>query len=865
MERVRLGDRRVGRLAHLRARVSISTWGGASRVWLLIAGVVVASLVTYFAVIRHLDPVPSTWHIPWWLLAAMFYLAEISVVHFRLRRDAHSFSMSEIPLVLGLFFSTPSTLVLAQLVGTAAALLVNRRQPGIKAAFNLGQFFLQGCLAVMVFQGVVALGDPFGPIGWTGALLATQAALIFADVLINAAIVLSGDRLPSRTVRTILGLGVVATAMNTCLALVGVTILHHSPEAGWMALVPPFVLFVAYQAYSSKRTEHERLGALYEATRALHGSPQLEDALATAVERARALLDAQMSEIIVLPSDHGESALSTRRGPGDEVEVMRPTELDLSDAFWDDVILRRKAVLLPRPLQGAGRGYLGDRGIKDAVVAPLVRDESTIGVMVVANRFGDVSTFDEQDLKLLETLANHVSVSLENGRLEDSLAEVTKLKEELRHQAFHDSLTSLPNRTLFTERVAYALQRQGRTRRALGVLFLDLDDFKTINDSLGHTAGDQVLVTVAQRLHECLRPTDTVARLGGDEFGILLEEMADPSDALIAAQRVLDALSAPAHVDGREVSIRGSLGITFDGHGSDANTLLRNADVAMYMAKRRGKGRYQLFEASMHTEMVKRLELSAQLRKAVRNGEFTLRYQPIVNLETGGIDGVEALVRWEHPQRGVLKPEDFIPLAEETGLIVPLGWAVLNEACGRAKQWQEGSGKSNRLAVSVNLSPKQLLEPNLVREVARALELFGLDPSCLVLEITEDVLMNEAEGTMIRLKELKEQGVRLAIDDFGTGFSSLSYLERFPVDMLKIAKPFVDGLGNGSEKSPLVEAVIKLGDALGLQTVAEGIERQVQLDRLRLLHCGQGQGYLFAEPLDGEEFEEFLVRDRQVA
>jgi diguanylate cyclase (GGDEF)-like protein len=833
---------------------------GAARVWILNGLLGVAAATLYLVVVRHLHGLDSGPRLPWWALATMFYVAEVCVVHLRYRRDAYSFSMSELPLVLGLFFAGPAALVPAQVLGSAAALTLHRRQPLFKLAFNLGQFSLQACLATIVFHFTIALGDPLGPVGWVAALLATQTSVWVAAALISGAIRLSGDRMPTEAAWQVLGLGVIATAMNTSLALVGVTVLLLNPAAFWLSIVPPVVLFVAYRAYSSKRRDHERLEALYEATQALHRSPQLDDAMATAVDQASKLLDAQMCEIVLLRSGAEGDAYSTRRRSGEDLEVMVPVDLDLFDAFWDEVIFRRQAVLLPRPIGAAGdRGYLADRGVKDAVIAPLVGPDGVVGVMVVANRFGDVSTFDEQDLKLLETLAHHVSVSLENGRLEDSLAELTKLKEELRHQAFHDSLTKLPNRTLFTERVAYALARRDRSRRAMAVLFLDLDDFKTINDSLGHTAGDHVLITVARRLHECLRPMDTVARLGGDEFGILLEDMVDPSHALVAAQRILDALAVPAELDGREVSIRGSLGITLDGHGDEADTLLRNADVAMYMAKRRGKGRYQLFESSMHTEMVQRLEMTAQLRRAVKGGEFSLRYQPIVNLETGRIDGVEALVRWDHPQRGELAPGEFIPLAEETGLIVPLGWEVLREACARAKFWQEANGGDLRpLTVSVNLSPKQLLEPNLVKEVARSLNEAGLAPGSLVLEITEDVLMQEAEGTLLRLRELKAQGVRLAIDDFGTGYSSLSYLERFPVDMLKIAKPFVDGLGNGSGRSPLVEAVIKLGGALGLQTVAEGIEREDQLDRLRSLHCEQGQGYFFAHPLTGEGIEALL-------
>jgi diguanylate cyclase (GGDEF)-like protein len=825
-------------------------------VWILTAAIAVAAVLLYAAGVRRLPTLADSNWLPLPILAGLFYLAELTVVHFRFRRDAHSFSLSEVPLVLGLFFAAPWALVPAHLLGAAVALTVHRRQPFIKLAFNLGQFALQSTLAVVVFRYVVALGDPLGPAGWVAAILATQVTLWVADALINAAIYLSGDRLPPQAMWEVLGLGVIATAMNTSLALIGVTILARSPASAWLALTPLIVLFVAYRAYSSKRAQHERLESLYEATRALHESPQLESAMATAASQARKLLDAQVSEIVLLPDEERDVAFSTTLGPGDHVEVMRPIEFDPNTDLWRPVIMGRQPILLTP--QADHSGYLASRAFREAVIAPLLGDDRVVGVIVVADRFGDVSTFGQEDIRLLETLAHHVGVALENGRLGDSLSQLTRLKEELRHQAFHDQLTSLPNRTLFTERVAYALERQDRAKQSLAVLFLDLDDFKTINDSLGHPAGDQVLVTVAERLRRCIRPSDTVARLGGDEFGILLDDMSGPSDALLAAERIIQTLNAPAYLDGREVSIRASVGITLDTHGEKADTLLRNADVAMYTAKRRGKGRYQVFESSMHVEMLERLEMSAHLARAVEQHEFTLEYQPIVNLESRAIEGVEALVRWRHPTRGLLPPSEFIPLAEDTGLIVPLGWAILQEACLRAAGWQVPGQPP--LAVSVNLSPKQLADPNLVTEVERALADSGLDPGCLILEMTEDVLMHETDDILLTLRDVKSLGVRLAIDDFGTGYSSLSYLERFPVDMLKIAKTFVDQLGNGEPRSPLVEAVIGLGEALGLRTVAEGIETAEQLHRLRGLRCEQGQGFLFARPLDERAIDTLLRR-----
>jgi diguanylate cyclase (GGDEF)-like protein len=830
-----------------------------AQVWLMTAATGVLALLLYTLVVREIPALPTGLGIPWWLAALLFYVSEITVVHLRFRRDAYSFSMSEVPLALCLFLMAPAILVPAQLLGSLAALMIHRRQPPLKLAFNISQFALQSCLGVLVFHMVARTGDPLGPAGWLAALLATEVAVVVAALLINMAIHLSGDRVAVPAAVRVLGLGMAACAMNASLGLVAVTILSDQPGAAWLALAPPVVLFIAYSAYTSKRRDHERLQLLYEATRKLNASPDIESVTASAAAQARMLLEGQTGEIILFSPSHADAAFSTRIGAGDETHIMEPILLDLPASVRTEVLTNRRGMVLRRPIEvPMVRGYIARRGFKDAVMAPLLGGDTLHGMVVVGNRLGDVSTFEHEDLKLLETLANHIAVALENGRLEDSLAKLTELKEELRHQAFHDALTSLPNRTLFIERVAAALARNKRAGRPLSVVFLDIDDFKTINDSLGHSLGDQVLVTVAERLRHAVRPGDTVARLGGDEFGVLLDDMNTPADALMAAERMMATLRVPAMLEGREVPIRASLGITLDAHGADAETLLRNADLAMYTAKRRGKNRYQVFETDMHTEMVQRLELSDHLRQGLKRNEFSIQYQPIIHLESGAITGVEALVRWNHPTRGVLRPAEFIHLAEETGLIVPLGQSILLEACRRARAWQEERAAGPAFVLSVNFSPKQVMDPALVNQVAVALDDSGLDPRSLVLEITEDVFLQGAEETLTRLRELKDLGVRLAIDDFGTGYSSLSYLERFPVDILKIAKPFVDGLGRGSRESSLVEAVIRIGDALGLDTVAEGIEAPEQRDRLRELRCQQGQGFYFARPLEHRRIKDLL-------
>src|SRR5919106_2963343 len=365
---------------------------GTTKVWLLSGAIAVAAVFLYAAGVRPLPTLAEGDWLPLPLLAGLFYLAELTVVHFRFRRDAHSFSLSEVRLVLGLFFAAPWALVPAQMIGSALALTLHRRQPVLKLAFNLSQFALQGALAVVVFRYVVALGDPLGPAGWMAALLATQVTLWVADAAINAAIHLSGDRLPPQAMWEVLGLGVIATAMNTSLALIAVTILARSPASAWLALTPLIVLFVAYRAYSSKRAQHEQLESLYEATRALHESAQLESAMATAASQARKLLDAQVSEMILLPEGDREMAFSTMLGPGDRVEIMRPIEFDPSADLWRPVIAGRQPIVLTRR-PSDDRGYLGSRSIEDAVIAPLFGDERVVGIIVVANRLGDVSTF----------------------------------------------------------------------------------------------------------------------------------------------------------------------------------------------------------------------------------------------------------------------------------------------------------------------------------------------------------------------------------------------------------------------------------------------------------------------------------------
>jgi diguanylate cyclase (GGDEF)-like protein/PAS domain S-box-containing protein len=445
------------------------------------------------------------------------------------------------------------------------------------------------------------------------------------------------------------------------------------------------------------------------------------------------------------------------------------------------------------------------------------------------------------------------------------VSERTSLEEELKHQAFHDALSGLANRALFRDRLEHALARATRSKSSLAVLFLDLDDFKLINDSLGHTTGDALLVAVAGRLSESLRSGDTAARFGGDEFAVLLEETSSPEEACQAAERLISALRAPLVIEDHEIQVCASVGVALSQAGrEDPTELMQAADVAMYAAKAHGKGRYEVYKSDLQVAIVRRLDRIADLQRAIDGREFVVHYQPIVSLGGGNAVGLEALVRWRHPDHGLLLPDEFIALAEETGLVIPLDRWVLKEACVQTREWQFCHSEARRLWVSVNISARHFQDEGLVEDVSTALRESDLDPQFLVLEITEGVFVQEAESVLERMLELKALGIRFAIDDFGTGYSSLSYLRRFPIDILKLDKSFVDDVAVSSEDGAFAETIVQLGKNLHLQTIAEGIEHAPQLEVLRALGCQLGQGFYFTKGLQASEIDDLFLRNSQV-
>jgi diguanylate cyclase (GGDEF)-like protein len=419
----------------------------------------------------------------------------------------------------------------------------------------------------------------------------------------------------------------------------------------------------------------------------------------------------------------------------------------------------------------------------------------------------------------------------------------------LAHQAAHDPLTQLPNRRLLIERLEQELGAAKHTGVPVGLLFVDLDLFKVINDSLGHAFGDELLIAAGARIRECARETDLVARFSGDEFTVVLIGEATRERATAIAEQIIRAFSRPFTLGSHEVFTSVSIGIAFSDSRDTPVNLLRHGDMAMYRAKARGRARFEIFQPAMDNAALQRLELEIELRRAIENNELRVYYQPEVDIESGRLVGMEALVRWQHPRRGLISPAEFMPVAEETGLVVPIGKWVMHEACRQVKEWQDTYRREIALVVSVNLSGQHLQQATLIDEVAEMLKKTGMNPAHLIIEVTETVAMAGAETTIEILSKLKSLGVRLAIDDFGTGFSSLAYLKRFPFDLLKIDKSFVDGVAHGGHDASIVQAVITLGHALGLTVIAEGVETPAQLAELRSLGSELGQGYYFARPM----------------
>ncbi len=843
---------------------------GTFRVWVLtLAMAVVGALLGWLTLPGHDAPF-SAGGVPWlFVVAVLFYAAETAVIHLHIGRSAHSFSMSEVPLVLGLFFLSPGEFLVARFVGAGLALVISRRQRSVKLAFNLSQFMLSSVVALAVFHipsfgpRVDLLAGPtsVGPLHWFTGLAATYAENFVGVLAVSSAISLAEGTSQFRRVPEMLRTGTVVAMTNASLVLLALTVVAVQPLAAALFVVPLATAFLAYRAYIAQRQQNEGLEMLYRSTRILQLNPSLDTALQSLLDHTRTMFRADIAEITLLPNvEDGAELLRTTAGPGHASSTMRPIGRAFDDPLLAVAVDERRALLVPASDDALTPAMVTTR-FRNAMVAPLIGESRVVGTLVVADRLSDISTFDSDDLKLFETLASHTAVALENGQLEQSLAALSELKEELHHQAFHDSLTGLANRALFSQRVEARLGEHSPTGSVPVVLFLDLDDFKLVNDTMGHAAGDALLAAVGERIRGSLRPGDLAARIGGDEFAILVSDLPDLTSSLFIAERLIHSFEVAYVVSGATIHVRASIGVAAASPDTrTADDLMRNADVAMYSAKARGKGRVAVFEPHMAIAVATRHQLTASLQRAVTAGEFVLHYQPIVEIATGTIVGVESLVRWEDPSRGTIWPMEFIPLAEESDVILRVGRWVLEQSCIQAKAWEARFAGPERQRMAVNISTRQLQQPGFVDEVLAIVRDSGVEPTSIALEMTETGMLQDIPDTLTKLRRLRDIGIGISVDDFGTGYSSLSYLQRFPVTALKIARDFVHVDESQPESWELASAIVSMGRALHLEVIAEGVEHLFQLNRLRDLGCGFAQGYYLARPSTADRIEALLGR-----
>jgi diguanylate cyclase (GGDEF)-like protein len=699
------------------------------------------------------------------------------------------------------------------------------------------------------------------PAVWWAAMAAVAVSTLSAGLCLSAALGLSEKSLNIRELSHGLALSMPFALGVAAMGLLAAYIALENPVALLLLVLPSGLLIASYRAYTRAREQQNNLRLLHEITSLLYNSDNATAALSGFLTSVRGAFRAGVAELVLLGEGQATTTVS-RSSDGYEPIALMPLD-DADDAAevveWATV----SQVLTSRT--GTTRGsvldaYVARRGLKDAMVSVLKTEDRVHGLMLVGSRLGEVATFTTSDLALLETFARHVATSLDRGRLEHDLRQVTELKEELRHQAMHDPLTGLPNRTLFLDRTQHALHLAARNGLWPAVLYIDLDGFKPVNDTYGHEAGDALLRTFAERLQGCLRTADTAARLGGDEFAVLLHGPIDREGVTRVLRRLRDELDLPVDLGAARVTTLGaSIGVSLGDADTDVDTLIRHADVAMYTAKRSGGNRSTVYEGALGSDVREQRDPAAELADALQRGEFTVAYQPLVDLRSGRPVGAEALVRWQHPIDGNRPPDTFIPLAEETGLITEIGAFVLRDACRQAARWVGSCADAAPLMVTVNLSAKQVTDLRIVDQVGVALAEAELDPGRLVLEITESVLMQDREAATANLGRLKALGVRIAIDDFGTGYSSLAYLCRFPLDMLKVPREFVDALGREANAEVVTRAVVELAGALGLLTVAEGIETTRQLEHVTELGCDLAQGYLFSRPVDAETVLAFMT------
>jgi diguanylate cyclase (GGDEF)-like protein len=825
--------------------------GSVAPIWVLNVGMTLVVAAVYVVAVAPLGQAGGAALLPIALLVVAFAVGEWWRVYIHFRQEAQSFSLSEIPLVIGVFVlaGNPGPLVLARVVGAAIGLGALRRQEPMKLIFNLATFALETETVTLLVRHISGT-DATSPIVWLWVLLFMSIASLLGFGLTAVAISLAEGRQSRRQWFQPIVIVLIGGFANSSLGLVVVALFKSDPPLLLLLLTPLAAIGASYVLYTREHRKHQRLQYLYESSDMLQRASSDGAAIPELLDQLCKVFRAEIAVVSLLPVATGTDAwrtISTSRGASDNIDTaLRAEHLERFVPLLDQT--KRGLIVTPSTSEPELREWLSEQGFKDAMATLLQGEGMLLGTLVVANRLSDSGTFDSEDLHLFDAFAAQTSVAVQN----------TRLGHRLRQQAFHDTLTDLANRALFMDRLEHALTRRERHDESLAVMFLDLDDFKEINDSLGHAAGDELLARVADRLKLVLRASDTAARFGGDEFAILVEETADPEDTIRVAERVVSVFKPRFRLAGREVTISASVGVAMTASRDvSAEELMGRADVAMYRAKLKGKDTYEIFEPGMQDVVARRLEVRTDLERAIDRHELVVLYQPIVDITNSTPVGVEALVRWKHPRWGMVVPSEFIGIAEETGMIRELGLHVLEEACKQLQAWQAEIDEPG-FTVSVNVSRRQLRDPTFVSEVSRILTKAGLPPSHLALEITESFMVDDPESARARLRELKALGVRISMDDFGTGYSSLASLQDLPLDILKIDKLFIDHVAEDPRRTAFAQAIIRMGKTLGLGLIAEGVETSAQAERLQSLGCRLAQGFYFSRPVPADEIERML-------
>jgi diguanylate cyclase (GGDEF)-like protein len=779
------------------------------------------------------------------VLAVAFGLSELAVVHVPVGRNSWTLSLSDVPLVVGLFVLAPVPFLVARLAGAAVPLALRHRGSLHKLVFNLAWYSVEASLALLVWHAVQAAGHELGPVTWLASAAVTVATDLAGTALIGLAIAAdSGSRFAPREVLS--EANPLVALVNASAALVIVYVVTVDWRALWTVGVLIALLGFAQRSHNRLRRRTESLEQLTTFTGEVGGQLDVDAAAATALVWMTKALKAEVAELTLTSAFAGADRRwvahydgSVTELPGDGLASgIRP---------W----LSSGPTLVRRGTRDHAQAQaLRDSGLRDAAAMPLTGDGEQIGTLLVGGRLGDVETFSGSDLRELVALGNHLSLTLRNARRADAIRE--QAEDQLR-RSLCDELTGLPNRRGLEKQLAAVLA----SGRGATVVVLDLDRFKDINDTLGHRTGDGLLKMVAGRLAGSVPDDATVARLAADEFAVLLARSEEAATAPVVAM-IRDAFARPYQLDDLQVTVEASLGLASAGTASPQTDLLRQADIAMFAAKARRTG-VEVYRPELEVGGPARLTVLTDLRAALTRGELVVHFQPKVSLRDGTVLGAEALVRWNHPTRGFIRPDDFIPVAEHSGLITPLTFAVLRQALDACAGWRR-SGRP--IGVAVNISPRSLLDPAFVDEVARAIAAVEVPAGAVTLEITESSLMDDPERSVAALHRLRSLGVQLSIDDLGTGYSSLAYLQRLPAAEVKIDRSFLQSGPDDDEAMTVVGAVVDLGHRLGRVVVAEGVEDEETWRMLQRRGCDAAQGYWLARPLPAADFDSWLAAHR---